>query len=322
MLHHRLLAATGITAIAALTLTACTGEPTSDAAAAEDGSTVVTVATQRQPHLYAAYLYEQFGDAEGITFEVVPMANSTDELNALATGDVDFALMGVPTVISGVSQGQDVKLVASGADGGSGLIGAAGMASVEDLRGARIAHVPGSSQEIALRLTLEAAGIDPDSEVELVSLGYADMSDALARGDIDAYAGAEVNASISLLDGSARVASIYETEIGKVNIGLAVAGSLAEEDPELVQTVVDIHEQATEALREDEDAWIAGVQEQFSFDQAVLEQAAQNIWLRSDLSTDYVSQVEALGEQMVSLGAIDEAPAIDDVLTTEFVSGE
>ncbi|MEO9248096.1 ABC transporter substrate-binding protein [Citricoccus nitrophenolicus] len=321
MNRHRLLTISGLAAVAALSLTACTGEPTSQTAA-DDGNTVVTVATQRQPHLYAAYLYEQFGDSEGITFEVIPMANSTDELNALATGDVDFALMGVPTVISGVNQGQDVKLVAGGADGGSGLIGAEDITSVEDLNGAKIGHVPGSSQEIALRLTLEAAGMDPDGDVELVSLGYGDMADALSRGDIAAYAGAEVNTSISLLDGANQVGSIYDTEIGRVNIGLAAAGPLIDKDPELVQAVVDIHAKATDALNADEGAWIEGVQEQFSFDRPVLEQAVKNIWLHSDLSDEYITQIEALGEQMVALGTITEAPATDDVLTSQFVSGE
>ncbi|MCK0115963.1 hypothetical protein MWU57_02865 [Isoptericola sp. S6320L] len=71
---------------ATATLAACTGEAS---ASGEDGE-VIRVATQRQPHLYAPYVYSDH--AEGVTIEVVPMANSTDELNAVLTGDVDFAL--------------------------------------------------------------------------------------------------------------------------------------------------------------------------------------------------------------------------------------
>ncbi|MFH5821134.1 ABC transporter substrate-binding protein [Georgenia sp. AZ-5] len=302
----------------ALTLSACTGEPSAKAGTDSDDQ-VVTIATQRQPHLFAPYVYEQFAP-EGVTIEVVPMANSTDEMNAVLTGDVDFALMGVPTVISGVAQGEDITLVASGADGGSGLIGDPSIASAADLAGKRVGYVPGSSQEIALRLTLEAAGVDPDADVELVSLGYADMADALARGDIDAYAGAEVNTSISLLDGATEVASIYDTPIGRVNIGLATSASLAEEDPALVQQIVDTHAAAVEHLLQNPDAWVSGVQEQFSFDEAVLDQAIQNIWLRSDLDGEYLTQVGELADQMVALGTIGEAPAAEDVITTEFVA--
>jgi NitT/TauT family transport system substrate-binding protein len=308
---------TPLAAVAALaTLAACTGEAS---ASGEDGE-VVRVATQRQPHLYAPYVYADHAP-DGVTIEVVPMATSTDELNAVLTGDVDFALMGVPTVISGVSQGKDVRLVASGADGGSGLIGSPDVQTVEDLAGKKIGIVPGSSQEMALRLTLEAAGIDPDTGVELVNLGYADMADALARGDIDAFAGAEVNVSIAKLDGAHEIASIYDTPIGPVNIGLATTGTLAEEDPELVQQIVDTHAAAVEALAADPAAWKEGVADQFSFEPEVLDSAVENIWLRADLDAEYLGRVEALAAEMVDLAVIEEAPAVDDVVVDTFAAG-
>jgi NitT/TauT family transport system substrate-binding protein len=305
-----------IAALAVLaTLTACTGEAT---ASGDDGE-VVRVATQRQPHLYAPYAYADHAP-EGVTIEVVPIANSTDQLNAVLTGDVDFALMGVPTVISGVSQGKDVRLVASGADGGSGLIGSPEITGVEDLAGTRIGIVPGSSQEMALRLTLESAGIDPETDVELVNLGYADMADALARGDIDAFAGAEVNVSVAQLAGAHEVASIYDTPIGPVNIGLATTGTLVEEDPELVQQIVDTHAAATEALLADTAGWKDGVAQQFGFEADVLDSATENIWLRSELDAEYLDRVEALGGEMVELAVIDEAPEVGDVVVETFAS--
>ncbi|ANC31841.1 ABC transporter substrate-binding protein [Isoptericola dokdonensis] len=314
MNRHHARALAPFAAVAALaTLTACTGEATASDA---DGE-VVRVATQRQPHLYAPYTYADHAP-DGMTIQVVPMANSTDQLNAVLTGDVDFALMGVPTVISGVAQGKDVRLVASGADGGSGIIGSPDVAGVEDLAGARIGIVPGSSQEIALRLTLEAAGIDPETDVELVNLGYADMADALARGDIDAFAGAEVNVSVALLAGAHEVTSIYDTAIGPVNIGLATTGTLVEEDPELVQEVVDTHAAAVDALLADPEAWKEGVADQFSFEPEVLDSATENIWLRADLDDEYLAQVEALAGEMVDLAVIDEAPAVTDVVADTF----
>jgi NitT/TauT family transport system substrate-binding protein len=299
-----------------LALSACTGEPSAGSGGDDD---VITIATQRQPHLFAPYVYEQFA-AEGVTVEIVPMATSTDEMNALLTGDVDFALMGVPTVISGASRGEDITLIASGADGGSGIIGDPSIGSAEQLAGKRIGYVPGSSQEIALRLTLEQAGIDADTDVELVSLGYADMADALARGDIDAFAGAEVGASIAVLAGAQPVTSLYETPIGRVNIGLATTRTLTEEDPDLVAAVVAMHEQAVAHLADNPDEWISGVQERFSFDQEVLEQAIANIWLRSSLDDEYMQQTAELAEQMVALGTITEAPAVEDVIDDSFAA--
>ncbi|MCK0115964.1 ABC transporter substrate-binding protein [Isoptericola sp. S6320L] len=228
----------------------------------------------------------------------------------------------MPTVIAGVAQGKDVQLVASGADGGSGLIGSTSITSVEDLAGTRIGIVPGSSQEMALRLTLEAAGLDPDADVELVSLGYADMADALERGDIDAFAGAEVNVSLAQLEGAHEIVSIYDTAIGRVNIGLATTGARVEEDPELVQQLVDIHTEATAALAADPAAWMTGVADQFSFEPTVLDLAAGNIWLRSDLAPAYLDQVDALAGEMQKLAVIDQAPDVADVVADGFAPEE
>lgn len=297
--------------IGSILLVSCTGESTASADGDED---VVTVATQRQPHLYAPYVYEDFAP-EGVTIEVVPMDNSTDQVQALISGDVDFALTGVPTVITSVSQGEDVTLIGSGANGGSGLIGDAAIDGIADLEGREIAHVPGSSQEMALRVLLEEEGLDPDADVELVNLGYADMYDALSAGDVDAFAGAEVGVSMALLDGFEPVGDIYETDLGSVNIGLATTGSLAEQDPELVGQILDAHAEAVQELGSDEEAWIEGAATQFGFEEEVLEEAVQNIWLGSEIDEDYRSSMEALSENMVELDVIDEAPEIDDVVT-------
>lgn len=299
---------------AMLLLAGCTGE----SQAASGDERVVKVATQRQPHLYAAYAYEQFAP-EGVRIEVVPMSNSTDEKNALLSGDVDFALLGVPTIIAGAAQGEDIELIASGADGGSGIIGKPSITSTSELKGRKIGYVPGSSQEIVLRLTLEAAGLDPDTDVEMINIGYAEMADALGRGDIDAFSGAEVGASVAKLAGAVSVASPYETGVGRVNIGLATSSGLIESDAELVQSLVETHIKATNHLLSDKQAWVDGVQGQFTFDPEVLDSAVENIWLRSSLDSQYISQVEELARQMVAIGSIKSAPATADYLHSNFL---
>ncbi|MFQ9337450.1 MAG: ABC transporter substrate-binding protein [Varibaculum sp.] len=68
--------------------------------------------------------------------------------------------------------------------------------SVKQLKGKKIGYVPNSSQEMALRLLLKSEGLDPDSDVEMVNIGYSEMSEALERGDVDAFAGAEMGVSL------------------------------------------------------------------------------------------------------------------------------
>ncbi|WP_334683898.1 ABC transporter substrate-binding protein [Arthrobacter sp. CAN_A214] len=263
-------------------------------------------------------MYQDFVP-EGTTIEVVPMTDSTAIKNAVVNGDVEFGVLGVPSVLAGISQNEDIKIIASAADGGTGIVGSEGIEGVEGLAGKKVGYVPGSSQEILLRQTLAQAGMDADTDIELVNIGFADMPDALERGDIDAFSSAEVGPSIAILNGAHSIVSPYETPIGKVNISLATTSALIESDPELVQRIVDTHVQATSHLLEDKEAWASGVQSNFSFDDDVLAQALDNIWLRTEIGEDYTRQVTELGGQMLDLGTLEVEPDANNIFDTTFI---
>ena len=299
----------------ALSVSGCTGEASAEG---DEGGKVIQIATLRQPHLFAPYVYQDFAP-EGTTIEVVPMADSTAIKNAVVNGDVEFGVLGVPSVLAGIAQNEDIKIVASAADGGTGIVGNKEIDGVEALAGKKVGYVPGSSQEILLRQTLAQAGMDADTDIELVNIGFADMPDALERGDIDAFSSAEVGPSIAILKGAQSIVSPYETPIGKVNISLATTSALIESNPELVQGIVDTHVRATNHLLEDKDAWASGIQSNFSFDDDVLAQALENIWLRTRIGEDYISQVNELGKHMLDLGTLENAPDENKIFDTTFI---
>ncbi len=62
-----------------------------------------------------------------------------------------------------------------------------GIESIEDMDGMRIAiGPPGSGTEVAARTILEAAGIDPDNDIEAFQDTFGDAADGLRDGRIDA----------------------------------------------------------------------------------------------------------------------------------------
>jgi uncharacterized protein len=62
-----------------------------------------------------------------------------------------------------------------------------GIESVEDMAGMRIAvGPPGSGTEVAARTILEAAGVDPDNDIEVFQDTFGDAADGLRDGRIDA----------------------------------------------------------------------------------------------------------------------------------------
>ena len=313
------VAAATLAAATAFGLAGCsTGEPDHGSAADNASSKTIRVATQRAPHLFAAYQWSKYVP-QGYDVQVVPMANSNDEKDALLSGDVDFALMGVPTVISQAAQGGGIKVIAGGADGGSGLMAQKSITTIPQLKDKRIGYVPNSSQEMALRLALKANGLNPDSDVHMVNIGYSEMYEALARGDIDAFAGGELATSLAKVNGYSELQSIYGTAIGKVNIALAASDKVISGNPDLVKVVIDAHKKATEALSGNKAAWKDAVMKQFTFDSAALDKALDNIWLRWDLNDEYQQQCKELANQMVDINSIKTAPDMSVYLDDQFV---
>ncbi|MCB7135315.1 ABC transporter substrate-binding protein [Cellulosimicrobium marinum] len=301
-----------------LSLSACS---TGSAESAEDGT--VTVGTLRaQPHLFTPFLYESFAP-EGLEFEVVLFDSSTDIKNAVVSGSVDFGVTGASSVLSGISQGQDVTVVASSADGGTRIVASEGVETPEDLVGKKVGYPMGATQEILLKQTLDAAGIDPATDVELVNLPFAEMANAYGSGQIDAFISAEIGPSVAIEAGAHELMSPYETGIGRTNIVLATTGALVEENPDLVQQVVDTHAAATEHLLADPDAWASGLVEEFGLDEAVVRTAIENIWPRWEIDAAYQATLEAMNDEMVAfdqLGAPADPAALTDTTFTDAVT--
>ncbi len=307
------LAAVVTAAVTAFALTGCTP----DADAQGDAKDVIRIGTLKgQPHLMHPYFYADVDP--DTTYEIVTFDTSPDIKNAVVSGSIDAGIAGLPSAIAGAASGQDVVVVASAADGGSGIVGRTGLTSIEDLKGLKVGYSKGSSQEILLRLTLAAAGMDAETDVELVNLPFADMASALAAGRIDAFSSAETGPATALNAGAVTVASPYETPIGAANIALYVTGESISERPEFVQELVQTHAEATELMDSDHTEWVKRLVDTFGVDQGVAEKASQNVWLRWNLDAQYTDQISALASQMHEHAQIDSLPATTDFVDTSF----
>lgn len=259
----------------------------------------IKVAVLRQPHLFHPYFYERFLP-DGKQVEIVPFSDSTEIKNAVNTGSADFGVTGITSALQGAAAQEPFRVIASAADGGSAIVASpkAGISDVKSLRGKRIGYVPGSAQDILLRLTLRQAGIDAEKDVELIKVGFADMPDALARESIDAFSGAEIGPSNALSGGAKLVTRPYETPMGRINIVLGTGEKLIEDQPELVRDVVAAHVKASEYMSTHEEEWADAVAKTYGFEPDVVRAAIDNIDPRSGLGAAYVKQARVLGDQL------------------------
>lgn len=284
------------------------------AEASAEGDTITIGTLRSQPHLFSPYFYEGVA-ADGLEFEIVLFDTSSDIKNAIVSGSIDFGVTGAASVISGVAEKQDVRVVASAADGGTRIVASPDIETADDLKGKKVGFPMGATQEILLKRTLEAEGIDPAADVELVNLPFADMAGAYESGQIDAFISAETGPSIAIVGGAHELLSAYDTPIGKTNIVLATSNSLIESDPELVQDVVDTHVAAIEEMSADTEAWADGLVKEFALDPEVTQTAIDNTWARWELDDAYVATLEAMGAEMLAFDQI--ASEIDPSLLVD-----
>lgn len=133
--------------------------------------------------------------------------------------------------------------------------------SVEDLAGRRVGFsTPGAGSWFLGSALLQSAGLDPDTDLEYVSLGGDPgvIYTALREGEVDAFSSWEPTTTRAINDGVAvPLVPIWEDDVHQEHIGeealslvLIAREDAIEEDPEFIQRLVDAHKRALEWIGE------------------------------------------------------------------------
>jgi NitT/TauT family transport system substrate-binding protein len=253
---------------------------------------------------------------------VLPFTNPGDQKTALLAGNLNMCGTTWVTAITAASNDEPVKVVASMTEKCSALVVASdsGIDSTADLKGKRIAYVPGTMHHILLLEALQKAGLDSSNDVTLIQIDFFDMGQALANKQIDAFCSGEPYPSIAVKEGYGKILEYpyYDDSIGFINAGMLVTEKEIKENPEGVQALVNAHIKATTFLQENKDAWLKKSAE-FGTDIAVLEQGVDNMVVAWDLTPETIQQVKNLANRMFDLGIIRKIPDIDAMIDLQFL---
>ena len=182
----------------------------------------------------------------------------------MASGEIDIGFMGDLPAYAGLLNGGTYTIVGKySQDTAKQLIVRtdAGIDSLADLKGKKIAVPFGSNIQPLAELYLEAAGLT-DNDVELINLSFADINTSILNGDIDAGVTGEPNVSKILNNGGDSVKTLETADGYKLYVSpiiveneflekypditakfleaLDKAGQWAEENPEdAIQAIVD-----------------------------------------------------------------------------------
>jgi NitT/TauT family transport system substrate-binding protein len=281
---------------------------------------VIKVGTLKLIHGVTPYFYEKFLPA-GFKVEVIPFETPTDGKNAVVTGTVDFGIYGLAAATLGGANAEPVVIIAAACNRGMAVVAGkdSGINTIKDLKGKKVAILPGSTQEVVILDRLAAEGMTV-KDVESVRLAFSDMAPALARGDIDAYVGAEPGPGISLANGVGKIVEYpYSTPTGSLNMVLTTRREMIEKDPELVKTLLAIHRKATEFAMGDREAFVAIAMQKLGQQKPSIEQAAPNVELTWKIDDQFLKQANYYGTQMLAKKQIRELPDYTKFIDPSFV---
>ncbi|MBA9070563.1 NitT/TauT family transport system substrate-binding protein [Methylobacterium sp. RAS18] len=288
-------------------------------ARAQAAPTVIRMGSLKLIHSIAPHFYERF-TPEGVRVEVIPFESPTEGKNAVVTKSVDFGTFGLAAATLGAAAGEPIVVIASTCNRGMGVIARkdSDIRTIKDLRGKRVAIWPGSTQEVFALERMRMEGLSV-KDITPVRISFSEMHLALARGDVDAYVGAEPAPGVSLASGIGQLVEYpYGTEMGSLNMVFGTHRDTLAERPDLVRTMLQIHRKATEFAAKDREAMIAMAVAKLGQKREALAISAPNVELTWKLGPDEVRQAKIYADRMLALKQIKRLPE-DGFIDTRFV---
>ena len=182
------------------------------------------------------------------------------ELEAMAAGSIDVAVMGTLPMVMVALKDSDLWYFYDELGNGSGMVvdAASSIKSAADLKGKKIAFPGKASQQYGLLMSyLGAAGLG-ENDVDLIKANVPDMTTLLQKKEIDAFLGWAPFTSEAVRKGVARTLwtadDLQKLKAGHwLNAGWATRAAYAQQHPEAIVAVIEALHEATRLLRTEPD---------------------------------------------------------------------
>lgn len=282
--------------------------------------TIIRVGSLKLIHSIAPQFYERFVPA-GYKVEILPFETPTDGKDAVVTKSVDFGMFGIAAATLGAAAGEPITVIASTCNKGMAIIGKAdqNLTSLKDLKGKRVAVFPGTTQEVFFleRLKMEGMSI---KDVSPVRVSFSEMHIALARGDVDAYVGAEPGPGVSLSTGIGKLIEYpYSTPMGSLNMIFATHRDTTAGKPDLVRVMLGIHQKATDYAQSHREELVTVAAAKLGQKKEAIEASVPNVELTWKLGAKEIEQAKIYADHMLTLKQIKRLPDFATFIDTSFV---
>jgi NitT/TauT family transport system substrate-binding protein len=282
-------------------------------------ATTIRMGTLKLIHAITPYFYQKFLP-EAYVVEVVPFENPADGKDAVVSGSVDFGTFGIAAAIFGASVRQPVVVIASECNKGMAIVVGkdSGVNKLVDLRGKRVAIWPGSTQEVFMldRLQMEGMTIH---DITPVRVSFSEMHAALARGDVDAYVGAEPAPSVSVSTGVGKILEYpYSTPMGSLNMIVATSRDTATNRPDMAQAIVNAQRKASTYAMAHPEEMTAMTVSKLGMSKAAVELAVPNVELNWQMTPLMIEESKTYADRMLAMKQIRALPDFTTLFDMRF----
>lgn len=276
---------------------------------AQSQPVIIKMGALKLIHSIAPYFYEKFTPA-GYKVEVLPFESPTEGKNAVVTKSVDFGMFGIAAATLGAAAGEPIVVIASACNKGMGVVAGkdSPIASIKDLKGKRVAIWPGSTQEVFIleRLRMEGLSI---KDITPVRISFSEMHLALARGDVDAYVGAEPAPGVSLASGVGKIVEYpYGTAMGALNMVFGAHRDTLKEKADATKVILEIHAKATDYAMANKAEMVKMAVAKLGQKKEAIEFSAPNVDLTWRFGELEKKQARTYAQHMMELKQIKQLP--------------
>ncbi len=263
--------------------------PTASSSISDTGSSElpekVVIGTQNLVDPEAIAKAAGWFDDMGVKTEIVQFDGGRDVNTAMASGEIDFGIVGSVPAALAVANGVDCKIVYI-----QSVLGQieslvvnpdSKIKSAEDLKGKTIATVFSSTSHYSLLKYLEVNGISA-SDVDIVDMNASAIVAAYERGDVDGAFIWDPQVTELVNDGGEILTSAKEmAEQGYATMDMEIVKSdFAAKYPQFVKEYVKAMERSVELYKNDSKQAGKYLSESLGIDSsACLDQAASSTWL-------------------------------------------
>jgi NitT/TauT family transport system substrate-binding protein len=275
------------------------------------------------------YYEEQLGDNIEIVYKT--FSGGSDFMTALKTGEVDAGLVGPGPAMNNYTTGTDVKIIGAGSTGGTVILAreGSGIETVEDIDGKTFItpHV-GCTHDVQFETSMKELGITSEriNGTMVHTTGKpATYQSMFESGKVDVAVAPEPWAAVLAQETGAKVIiSTDDVAFGNTLPAsvLVSSGELIENDPELVQKIVNAHKDATAFINENpeeaKEIAIKDIKEitDQELSKEVIDQAWENISFTYEVDAE---AIQAFGDASYDLDFLKEQPDFTNLIDTQFI---